>query len=108
RPAGADQDSRLRAITGQQQEKPMAAKTDAPVIAMRGAGYYSANTVGAKAVIDAAADLVLETMDGMNLTGPGSFCIADYGAADGGTSIDMMRRAVACLRQASSDRPTYI
>ena len=33
----------------------MATRTDAPVIAMRGAGYYSANTVGAKAVIDAAA-----------------------------------------------------
>jgi hypothetical protein len=86
----------------------MATKTDAPVIAMRGAGYYSANTVGAKAVIDAAADLVLETMDGMSLTGPGPFCIADYGAADGGTSIDMMRRAVARLRQASSDRAISI
>lgn len=86
----------------------MATKTDAPVIAMRGAGYYSANTVGAKAVIDAAADLVLETMDGMQLTGAGPFAIADYGAADGGTSIDMMRRAVDRLRQAAPERAISI
>ncbi len=34
--------------------------TDAPVIAMRGAGYSSDHTVGAKGVIDAAAGLMLD------------------------------------------------
>ncbi len=78
------------------------------VITMRGAGYYSANTVGAKAVIDAAADLVLEAMGDMQLSGSSPFSIADYGAADGGTSIDMMRKAVARLRQAAPDRQIAI
>lgn len=83
-------------------------KPNAPVIAMRGAGYYSANTVGAKAVIDAAADLVLEAVEGMQLAGTTPFAVADYGAADGGTSIDMMRKLVARIRQASAERPISI
>jgi hypothetical protein len=75
-----------------------------PVIAMRGAGYYSANTIGAKAVIDAAADLVLEAMEGMALAGATPFAIADFGAADGGTSIDMMRKAIARIRKHAPER----
>ena len=42
-----------------------------PVIAMRGAGYYSENTVGAKAVIDAAGDLVMQAIAGMDLAASG-------------------------------------
>jgi hypothetical protein len=79
-----------------------------PVIAMRGAGYYSANTIGAKAVIDAAADLVLEALEGMALKGETHFAIADFGAADGGTSIDMMRRAVARIRKDAPERTITI
>ena len=79
-----------------------------PVIAMRGAGYYSANTIGAKAVIDAAADLVLEALEGMALKAATPFAIADFGAADGGTSIDMMRRAVARIRKDAPDRTVTI
>ena len=37
----------------------------------------------------------------MQLSGSTPFAIADYGAADGGTSIDMMRKAVARIRQAA-------
>jgi hypothetical protein len=83
-------------------------ETNSPVIAMRGAGYYSANTVGAKAVIDAAADLVLEALESMPLKGEGAFAIADYGAADGGTSIDMMRKAVARIRKDAPERQITI
>jgi hypothetical protein len=83
-------------------------ETNSPVIAMRGAGYYSANTVGAKAVIDAAADLVLETLESMALQGSTPFAIADFGAADGGTSIDMMRKAIARIRQAAPNRQITI
>ena len=83
-------------------------ETNSPVIAMRGAGYYSANTVGAKAVIDAAADLVLEALESMPLAGATPFAIADYGAADGGTSIDMMRKAVTRIRQSAPDRQITI
>ena len=67
----------------------------AAVIAMRGAGYYSENTVGAKAVIDAAGDLVMQALAEMNVTASHSpFAVADYGCADGGTSIDLMRRKI--------------
>ncbi len=59
---------------------------------MRGAGYYSENTVGAKAVIDAAGDLVMQVLAGMDLAASGPFSVADFGCADGGTSIDLMRR----------------
>jgi len=68
-------------------------------IAMRGAGYYSANTAGAKTVIDKVGDLVVEAVMRMPVEEPGRpFLIADFGAADGGTSIDMMRRLVAAVR----------
>lgn len=80
----------------------------APVIAMRGAGYYSENTVGAKAVIDAAGDLVMQALAGMDLSADGLFAFADYGCADGGTSIDMMRRAVAAVRAKNAHRPIAI
>ncbi len=56
-------------------------ETNSPVIAMRGAGYYSANTVGAKAVIDAAADLVLEVLESMQLQGSTPFAIAGANVA---------------------------
>jgi hypothetical protein len=81
----------------------------APVIAMRGAGYYSENTVGAKAVIDAAGDLVMQALATMDLTASSTpFAVADYGAADGGTSLDMMRRLVAEIRNKGSRRPITI
>lgn len=78
---------------------------DAGVIAMRGAGYYSANTVGAKAVIDAAGDLVMECLETMPVAEPGfPLAFADYGAADGGTSADMWRRVAARLRKRAPKR----
>ncbi len=81
----------------------------APVIAMRGAGYYSENTVGAKAVIDAAGDLVMAALGGMDLAETdGPFAIADYGAADGGTSLDLMRRIVSEIRAKGCNRPITI
>ncbi|MBB3769463.1 hypothetical protein FHS55_000049 [Angulomicrobium tetraedrale] len=77
-----------------------------PLIAMRGAGYYSSNTAGAKSVIDSAADLALEAIAGLDLpAGPGPFSIADFGAADGGTSLDLMRRVVGALRERAADLP---
>ena len=80
-----------------------------PVIAMRGAGYYSDNTIGAKAVIDAAGELVVEALEAMHLaddTMP--FAVADFGAADGGTSLDLMRRIADKVRAASPKRQISI
>ncbi len=87
----------------------MAGKASAQVIAMRGAGYYSSNTVGAKAVIDRAGDLVVEAVGSMALeAAETAFSVCDYGAADGGTSLDMMRRLVDTVRQRAPGRAIQI
>ncbi len=78
-------------------------------ISMRGAGYYSANTAGAKTVIDKAGDLVAEAIAALPVeTGAGAFALADYGAADGGTSLDLMRRVVGLVRGRAPNRQIAI
>jgi hypothetical protein len=82
---------------------------DAAKIAMRGAGYYSSNTIGAKAVIDKVGDLALEAIGRMPaIVDRRPFSIADFGAADGGTSIDLMRRMVEAIRAREPDRQITI
>ncbi len=82
---------------------------NAAAIAMRGAGYYSSNTVGAKAVIDKLADQVVETIARMPAAAPDQpFALADFGAADGGTSLELMRRAVEAIRAREPDRQITI
>ena len=68
-------------------------------ISMWHEGDYSAHTQGAKDAIDNARDLACEAIAGMDLEGSGEpFRIADYGAADGGTSIDLHRATISALR----------
>ncbi len=79
-------------------------------VAMKGGGYYSLATKGAKDVIDGATPLVLEAIDAMAregaLTAEGRpFCMADMGCADGGTSLAMVGRALGKVRAAAPDRP---
>ncbi len=80
------------------------AATAKPLIAMRGAGYYSDNTIGAKTVIDAAGQLAIDALAAMDLSGKRPFAMADFGAADGGTSLDLMRRLIAVVRAAEPDK----
>ena len=69
-------------------------------MAMKGAGYYSKATIGAKHVMDNAAEMVLNSIEGMNLKDDGSvFRATDMGAADGGTSIDLWRRVLGSVRE---------
>lgn len=79
-----------------------------PVIAMRGAGYYSDNTIGAKAVIDAAADLAVEAVADIDLSANKLFSVADFGAADGGTSLDLMHRVIGAVRHRDGQKPIAI
>lgn len=88
----------------------MAESEAAAPIRMRGAGYYSEHTTGAKIVIEAAIPLVLGAVAKMDLAGGAPFGIADYGAADGGTSITLHHALIAALRT-RTDRPitlTYV
>ncbi|MFO1059398.1 MAG: hypothetical protein U1E53_20820 [Dongiaceae bacterium] len=73
-------------------------------IAMKGGGYYSLATAGAKDVIDGAAPLLLDALDRIPLDGP-CFTMADFGCADGGTSLDAVARTLEAVRRRAPDLP---
>ena len=78
-------------------------------MAMKGAGYYSRATVGAKHVMDNAAGLVLDALDRMGPADDGTvFRVSDMGAADGGTSLAMWGRVLARVREMVPSRPIEI
>lgn len=75
-------------------------------LAMKGGGYYSLSTKGAKDVIDAVTPLVLEAIEAMGpVHGHAPFTLADMGCADGGTSLDMVHAAIAAVRASAPKRP---
>jgi len=68
-------------------------------MAMKGAGYYSRATIGAKHVMDNAAELVLGAVERMPAPDDGSvFRATDMGCADGGTSLSMWKRVLGDVR----------
>ena len=72
-------------------------------------GDYSVHTRGAKDVIDGARDLACDAIAEMDVAGSGEpFHIADYGAADGGTSIDLHRATISALRERAPHRAVCI
>ena len=75
-------------------------------MAMKGAGYYSKATIGAKHVMDNAAGMVIDAIDRMSLDDDAvSFRATDMGSADGGTSVDLWRRVFGHLRSKLPSRP---
>ena len=75
-------------------------------ISMRGDGYYSTHCPGQGLIIDRALPLVLEALSALNFASSGAvFAIADFGAADGGTSIGLLRTLLSELRFRAPDRP---
>jgi len=78
-------------------------------IAMKGAGYYSKATTGAKDVIDAAAHLVLDAAEAVVIAEDGKpITVADMGCADGGTSLEMMGAVVSAFRKRAPGRPIQL
>lgn len=74
-------------------------------MAMKGAGYYSKATVGARNVITAATPVVEAALAAQNLSAGGApVVMTDMGCADGGTSIGMWNQVLAGLRRALPDR----
>jgi len=66
---------------------------------MRSGGYYSQSTRGAKDVIDNASGMLIDAVAALPAPAPGQpVHIADYGAADGGTSKKAIRDTVAAVR----------
>ena len=71
----------------------------AATTSMKGGGYYSQSTRGAKDVIDSAAGLLVAAVTALPNPEAGQpVCLADYGTADGGTSKKAMRDTVAAIR----------
>lgn len=84
----------------------MSQKSTAGFMSMKGAGYYSKATVGAKHVMDNASGMVIDAVDRMNLSDNGAmFRVTDMGAADGGTSVDLWRKVLAHVRAKAASRP---
>lgn len=87
----------------------MAADKTSNFMAMKGAGYYSKATLGAKHVMDNAAALVLDSVERMAPPDDKSvFRVTDMGAADGGTSLAMWVRVLARVRETVPSRPIEI
>ena len=75
-------------------------------IAMKGGGYYSRATIGAKHVIDGATPLILESLEVMNPPDDGSvFTMSDMGCADAGTSMTMVGTVLKEVRRKLPSRP---
>ena len=78
-------------------------------MAMKGAGYYSRATTGARDVINEAAPLIMAAVDRIPRNEAGrAFRCADLGCADGGTSVEMWRRVLGHQRARESARPIEI
>lgn len=74
-------------------------KKTASTTAMKSGGYYSERTRGAKDVIDNASGMLLDAVAAIPEPPAGQpVRIADFGAADGGTSKQTIRNTVAAIR----------
>jgi len=74
-------------------------------MAMKGAGYYSQATVGARNVITGAIPVVQQALAAQDLAAQNTaITMTDMGAADGGTSLDMWGAVLRGLRQQFPDR----
>lgn len=87
----------------------MTASKTAATTSMKGGGYYSRSTQGAKHAIDNAADMVLSAIDALPPPAPGQpVRIADFGAADGGTSMETLGRAIEAVRKRWAATPVVV
>jgi len=76
------------------------------VLAMRGSGYYSQRTAGAKIAIDATQPLIENAINEI----PKSIILrfADFGCADGGTSQEMWANIINIIRNSNDNRQIEI
>jgi len=87
----------------------MTDRSTSATVSMKGGGYYSLHTEGAKHVIDNTAELALAALAEIDLASAGRpFTVADFGAADGGTSIDLVRKVVAEVKRRDASREVCV
>ncbi len=76
------------------------------ILAMKGAGYYSAKTAGAKMAIDKTLKVIENALKTIPSTEILKF--ADFGSADGGTSQEMWFNVIKLIREKGDDRQIEI
>jgi len=76
------------------------------VLAMRGSGYYSQRTAGAKIAIDATQPLMEQALK--EIPKLPILRMADFGSADGGTSQEMWDNLISKIRNSKDDRQIEI
>ena len=72
------------------------------VLSMKGEGYYSQKTVGAKNAIDKIEVLIEEAFK--NIPKVDKLRIADFGSADGGTSQEMWFNIIEKIKKSGDNR----
>ena len=80
----------------------------AATTSMKGGGYYSQSTRGAKIAIDNAWDMLMQAVAALPEISGQPVRIADFGAADGGTSKTSTRNTVAAIRDRFPDRQIVV
>ncbi len=79
-------------------------KSQADNITMSEGGLYSLATIGAKDVIDLAADRACDAIQQLDLSqNANRFTMADMGCADGGTSLGLVDRILSELNDTNPD-----
>jgi hypothetical protein len=75
-------------------------------IAVKGDGYYSRATTGAKNAIDGGTPMILDAVAALAIPDDGSspFTMADMGCADGGTSLHMVGKVLNAIRERAPSR----
>lgn len=81
-------------------------ESTAGFMSMKGGGYYSSATIGAKHVIDNATHLIIDAINRMEFPDDGRiFTMSDMGCADGGTSMSMVGKVLAAIREKVPSSP---
>ena len=75
-------------------------------LSMKGAGYYSNKTIGAKIAIDSLQHLITDAVSEM--TESNFLRFADFGSADGGTSQELWYNLIRSIRAKGDQRPIEI
>lgn len=77
-------------------------------ISMKGAGFYATMTVGAQRMIESETETFLSLHAQTQTPTDGPYVVADYGAADGGTSINLITDVVKAQRSRAPDTPVSV
>ena len=75
-------------------------------LSMKGAGYYSKKTIGAKIAIDSLQHLIINALN--NISKSKNLRFADFGSADGGTSQELWYNVISVMRERGDHRPIEI